>query len=188
MRIINLFLTSICLIAFSCSRQKEVLEDDKKANVIPNPPKPKWLESGKVTIAIDSNLSHRKNTFSCDSMIIINYNGAFGEDTYMPINDKGQWISTVKKTKRLSAEEIIFIQKIFGSKSSFTNPKMVFCFEPRIGIVYYKNNIVIAQSAICLGCCRMISTAKLGNGENYASYNELTSKKLISFYDKLDLE
>ncbi len=183
------FIILISSIITSCT-QKEVKNENKtlSGRQPPQLPEAKWLDSGKVALEIDTTLTHKKGAFKCDSVIILDYNGAFGEHTYLPLNDKGQWIATIKKTKRLSEDQLNFIQIIFGSKSSFKNPKMFFCYEPRIGLIYYRNNEVIAQSAICLSCCRMESTAKLGSGNNYASYNTETNEKIAKFYDQLNLQ
>ena len=146
---------------------------------------PKWLDSPKAILAIDTLLSHRQNAFKCDSAIIIDYSGSFGEHSYLPLNDKGQWINTIKKRKKLSVDELQFIQQIFGDKSTFKNPLIIGCYEPGLGIIYFKDNKVIGQSAICIGCARIESTATLGSGDNYASFNEKAKQKLRQFYKNL---
>lgn len=51
---------------------------------------PKWLDSSKVILAIDTLLSHKHYAFKCDSSIIIDYNWSFGEHSYLPFNEKEQ--------------------------------------------------------------------------------------------------
>ena len=137
-----------------------------------------WLDSSNVTYQVDTFLTHKGKGFLCDSAIAIDYTGFFGEHTYMPLNDKGQWINTIEKRKKLKDDQLQLIHSVFGDKKSFDNPMMVSCYEPRLGIVYFKDNKVIGQSAICLGCARLKSTAKLGNGDDYSSFSEQTLRRL----------
>lgn len=137
-----------------------------------------WLDSSKVTYQVDTFLTHKDKGFLCDSAVAIDYTGFLGEHTYMPLNDKGQWINTIEKRKKLTGAQIQLIHSVFGDKKSFGSPMMVSCYEPRLGIIYFKDNKVIGQSAICLGCARLESTAKLGNGDNYSSFSESTLRRL----------
>jgi hypothetical protein len=134
-------------------------------------------------MAIDTNLSHSNGGFSCDSAVIFHYIGFFGEHTYMVLNDKGQWINTIQAHKKLTTAQVNFVHSVFGSRSTFKHPMIVSCFEPRIAIVYFKSGKVIAQSDICLSCCRIQSTARLGNKEYYDSINENARTKLARLYD-----
>lgn len=144
-----------------------------------------WLDSSIVNYQVDTFLTHSGKAFLCDSAIAIDYTGFSGEHTFMPLNDNGQWISTIKKSEKLTNQQLQLVQSVLGNKKSFDNPMMVSCFEPRLGIVYFKDSKVIAQSAICLGCARLKSTAKLGDGENYSSFSELTSRQLEKLCSEL---
>ena len=135
-----------------------------------------WLDSSKEFYAVDSLLTHRGTAFHSDSVLAVDYTGFIGEHTFMPLNEKGQWINTITKIKKLSIDQVKFLQSILGNKKSFDNPMDVFCYEPRLGIVYFKEGKVIGQSAICLSCARLESTAKLGNHENYSSFNKATMR------------
>ena len=144
-----------------------------------------WTDSSKTVYQVDSFLTHKGNGVLCDSAIAIDYIGFLGEHSYMPLNDKGQWINTIKKRKKITDEQLRLINSVFGNKKSFDDPMMVSCYEPRLGIVYYKKNKIIGQSAICLGCARLESTAKLGNGDNYSSFNERTLRRLENLCNDL---
>lgn len=137
-----------------------------------------WSDSSQVAYSVDTLLTHKGKAFLCDSAIALDYTGFLGEHTYMPLNENGQWINTIAKRKKLSAEQLQLVNSVFGNKKSFDNPMMVSCYEPRLGIVYFKDNKVIGQSAICLSCARLESTAKLGNGDNYSSFSEKTLRQL----------
>lgn len=137
-----------------------------------------WLDSAKVNYNIDTSLSHIGAGFSFDSAITVEYTGYWVEDIFLPINDKGQWISNITKRKKLTLSQLDLIHSIFGSRKAFNNPQVIPCYEPRHGIIYFKDNKVICQSAICIDCARLQSTAKLGDGTNYSSFNQKTQKQL----------
>ena len=89
-----------------------------------------WLDSSKVVYAVDTLLMHKGKAFICDSVIAIDYTGFLGEHTFLPLNDKGQWINTIKKREKLSAGQIQILHSVFGDKKSFNNPnKYLFFLE-----------------------------------------------------------
>jgi hypothetical protein len=145
-----------------------------------------WRDSGNVKLDIDPGLSHGGGAFKCDSVIAIDYIGSLGEHTYLPLNNKGQWINTISKRKKLLSSQIDSLNSILGDKTSFVNPMQVACYEPRLGIVYFRKGKVIAQSTICLLCARLESTAKLGNKESYSSFNKRTLRRLERICTQLD--
>jgi hypothetical protein len=147
---------------------------------------PKWLNTNKVFMAIDSTISF-KGGFKCDSVEIIRYEGSFGEHSFPPLNKEGKWISTIKKRQRLTNQQVVFVSSILRTKATFKNPLIIGCFEPRIGLVYFRDNKVIGQAYLCLGCIRIESTVKLGNNEYYASFNQEARTKLGNFYDSLKI-
>ncbi len=181
-----LLITFFFLILVSCNdtTSKDSVAQHKDSAVIPMTNesffgyKISWLDSSKIIYAADTFLTHKGKAFICDSAIAIDYTGVLGEHTYMPLNENGQWINTIKKRKKLTYEQLQLIHSVFGNKNSFDSSMLVSCYEPRLGIIYFKKNKVIGQSAICLSCARLESTAKLGNGENYSSFNERTLRRL----------
>lgn len=192
---------SIAILLFiSCnnlSKKQEANNNDGQTNHIEPPPppadyyanqEPVFLDSLPVILQIDTSLSHQKNGFPCDSVIAIDYNGAFGEHTYEPLNKKGQWINTIKNRRKLTNKQVEFIHSVFGDPKTFKNPMMVACYEPRLGFVFYKHSKVIAQSAVCLGCAGIESSATLGSGDHYASFNEKAEDMLTTLYKELKFE
>ncbi len=143
-----------------------------------------WKDSSKSIYAIDTLLSHKGSAFDCDSALAIDYIGFSGEHTFLPLNNKGQWINTISKSKKLTSDQLRLIHALLGNKKTFDNPMIIGCYEPRLAIVYFKGNKIIGQSAICIGCARLESTAKLGSDENYASFN----KKAMKQFEKLCID
>lgn len=89
-----------------------------------------WLDSSTVVYSADSSLTHKGKAFLCDSAIAIDYTGFLGEHAYLPLNNKGQWINTIKKRAKLSFGQLQNIQAVFGDKNSFYEPRMVSCYNP----------------------------------------------------------
>jgi hypothetical protein len=145
-----------------------------------------WVDRNNLILQVDTTLSHKGSAFSCDSAIAFDYIGFEGEHTFSVLNDKGQWINTIKQSKKLSANQILRVHNILGNKESFDNPMFVGCYEPRLGIVYFKQGKVIGQDKLCLGCARLESTARLGNGENYSSFNKKTMRQLEKLCQQLN--
>jgi hypothetical protein len=145
-----------------------------------------WLDSGKVMLNIDSLLTYKDKAFNCDSAIAVDYIGHQGEQTTSPLNNKGQWISTIQKRVKLTNYQIDSLNSIIGDKKSYFNSMQVSCYFPQLGIIYFKRGKVIGQSAICLSCARLESTAKLGSGENYSSFNRIALRRFEKICSELN--
>ncbi|MRX68151.1 hypothetical protein SAMN06265349_103601 [Flavobacterium resistens] len=161
MRLIKLFL--LLSLLFTACKEKTATEI-RYTNLPPKPPKTeiKWLTENPVKIKTKINLSYLKG-FECDSVIGIDYIGFSGEDFYFPINEKGQYISTICKKQKLNKEQISRLSSILSNKKMFENPNIVGCYEPRLGFIYFKNNEVICQTIVCIGCSKLESSAEIAS-------------------------
>ena len=137
-----------------------------------------WLDSSTVEMSIDTTISYTDKKIVCDSALAVDYTGFEGEHTFLPLNDKGQWINTIHKVKKLTRPQLDYLNTIIGDKNSFLNPLLVACYEPRHGIVYFRNGKVIGQTAICLRCARLESTIKIGDPKQEGLLNESGRDKL----------
>ncbi len=171
------FFLFISLFAISCKKNVEI------ENQYPElPPKGKkvkvhWLTNNTNTMAINPLLSHQKG-FVCDSVIGIDYVGFEGEHFYYPINEKGEFINTIIQKKKLNKNQFLKLNSILGNKSTYINPKIVGCYEPRLGFIYFKDNKVIGQTQICLSCAQLHSTAETVEGALGELFNEKATKEL----------
>ncbi|KAF2517342.1 hypothetical protein [Flavobacterium foetidum] len=140
----------------------------------------KWVIENPVKIKTKSNLSYLKG-FECDSVIGIDYIGFSGEHYYSPINEKGNYISTIRKKQKLSREQISRLNSILSNKKMFENPNIAGCYQPRLGFVYFRNNEVICQTIVCIACSQLESSAETAdlNG-NFNQKAKLELKKLTS--------
>lgn len=138
----------------------------------------KWMTENPVKVKTNNNLSYLKG-FECDSVIGIDYIGFSVEDFYFPINEKGQYISTIRKQQKLGKEQILKLNSIISNKKMFENPNIAGCYEPRLGFVYFKNNEVICQTIVCTGCSQLQSSAETaGLNGNFNKNARLEFEKL----------
>lgn len=105
-------------------------------------------------------------------LIGIEYIGFEGEDFFYPINEKGQYISTIRKKQKLNVEQISKLSSIIGNKKTYENPNIAGCYEPRLAFIYFKNDNVICQTQICLECSQLHSTATTVKGVDENLNNE----------------
>jgi hypothetical protein len=138
----------------------------------------KWLDSAKVEMSIDTRISYKGKKMICDSALAIDYTGFESEHTFLPLNDKGQWVNTIHKVEWLTQRQQDFVATVVGDEKSYSNPLLVACYEPRHGIVYFKNGKVIGQTAICLSCARLESTIKIGDPKQEGLLNQAAREQL----------
>lgn len=167
----------IFLILASCNKVKQ--EDKPMAKLPPKKEtiKIEWLAPKAATIEIDKNLSHQKG-FECDSVIGVDYIGFEGEHSYYPVNNKGQFISTIKKKRKLNKDQFQTLKSILGNKETYENPSISFCYEPRLAFIYFKNNKVIGQTKICLSCSQIESTAITVDEDSDGLINQKATEEL----------
>jgi len=177
------FFLFILLLAISCKKNVEIENQYPKL-----PPKPErikihWLSNKINKMAINPLLSHEKG-FVCDSVIGIDYVGFEGGHSYYPINEKGEYINTIIRKQKLNEAQFLKLNSILGNKSTYINPSIASCYEPRLAFIYFKDNKVIGQTQICLGCAQLHSTAETVNGK----FGDLFNKKAAEELNNLRLE
>lgn len=138
-----------------------------------------WRQDKILEILIDKNISHKKG-FEYDSIIGVDYIGFDHEHFFYPINNKGQYSSSIKKYQKLNEIQAYKLFSILSDKNTYENPRIVGCYEPRLAFVYFKNNQIIAQTQICLSCAQLRSTAKTVSGQYGGLFNQLATDKLDS--------
>ena len=175
----------LLLIFLSCNKFKktENIQEFKLPSKIQND-SIYWIKSPKNIVEINKSLSHQKG-FKCDSVIGVDYFGFEGEHFFFPINENGEFISSIKKKLKLSEEQFLKLNSILGSKETYKNPRIVSCYEPRLAFIYYKENKVIGQTQICLSCAQLRSTAKTVGGDHGNLFNEKATEQLNSLRTEL---
>ena len=142
-----------------------------------------WRLDKISEVLIDKNLSHKKG-FEYDSIIGIDYIGFDHERFFYPVNNTGNYTSSIKNSKKLNEAQILKLFSILSDKNTYKNPRIVGCYEPRLAFLYFKNNKIIAQTQICLSCAQLRSTAKTVSGQYGGLFNQAATNKL----DRLRIE
>lgn len=88
---------------------------------------------------------------------IIAYDFRGDEEMYdAPIDKQGNFIPIIEKQQFLSQEQADNILKALAKKSSYGEASAA-CFNPHLGLVFFKDNKKINQMSICLDCNGSIS-------------------------------
>ncbi|MBE8727065.1 hypothetical protein C4F50_19275 [Flavobacterium sp. KB82] len=167
------------LLSFASCKKEAEIESSLPQLLPPKPPsiEIKWLSENPVKIKTGLHLSYLKG-FDCDSVIGIDYIGYKGEHTFTPINEKGQFINTIRKKQKLSLFQISELNAIIKDKKTYQNANITGCYQPELGFLYFKNNELICQTILCLECSKIESTAEFGNEWEFNKKARLRFKKL----------
>ena len=91
-----------------------------------------------------------------DSVIMYDFGGIL-EDNITSIVENNKVSSSVTKKVKLNKKNIYKISKLLYAKKSYGGISSL-CFEPHLGLVYYKANQIIGYINVCFICNRLYST------------------------------
>lgn len=90
------------------------------------------------------------STLNYDKIIAYDFKG--DEEMYdAPIDEQGNFIPILEKQQFLSQEQADKILKVLAKKSSYGEASAA-CFNPHLGLVFFKGNKKVNQISICLDC------------------------------------
>jgi hypothetical protein len=163
--------TSLALLIFSCNNghQQPVQPEKVKLSAIPGdtfhpPPPPRSRidpadilkeKELKDYIKTSPSISPNKksgapfNTLDYDKVIAYDFDG--GKPYNMVIDEDGKFIPVITKQQFLTQQQADKITMALSSKSTYGDGTAA-CFEPHLGLVFYKKDSIINQLSICLGC------------------------------------
>lgn len=100
-------------------------------------------------------------TLKYDKVIAYDYEG-IGDSSNggLIVSENGRFHESIKKTTELTSLQIHNFVNYIGDKSTYGNTT-AFCFEPHLGIVFYKNKKIVAHLSICLDCNYLISSIEI---------------------------
>lgn len=111
----------------------------------------------------DISVSKKANTpfnkLDYNKVIAYDYEGGKGEGVINIITN-GKLAPTVKQQKELTQEQIDGLTNYLGANTTYGGNK-AFCFDPHLGIVFYKDSKVVAHISICLECNYLASSIKI---------------------------
>ncbi len=99
------------------------------------------------------------NKLDYNKVIAYDYQGGKGEGVISIITD-GKLAPTVTQKKELTHKQIDGLTNYLGASTTYGGNK-AFCFDPHLGIVFYKYSKVVAYLNICLECNYLSSSVKI---------------------------
>ncbi|MES2111557.1 MAG: hypothetical protein V4577_22555 [Bacteroidota bacterium] len=99
-----------------------------------------------------------------DKVMIYGFQGGIGSDMSI-VDERGHLAKSVWGQAILNKEDVLVLTKKLGEKGSYGD-EMAACFEPRMGLVYYLDNKIVAHLTICLGCNIVTSSIPLDPKQN----------------------
>jgi hypothetical protein len=98
-----------------------------------------------------------------DSVVIYDFEwNRYGDETSI-INKNGRLIK-YKKSANLDKKSDKKLSTVLGEMRSYGG-NMAACFEPHLGIVYYKGGLPAAYITICIECNRLYSSVRIAAQE-----------------------
>lgn len=95
-----------------------------------------------------------------DRVVAYDYGGR-GEDAMSPIIDgDGELHPSVINQKNLTQEQVNELTIYLGAEETYGNGTAS-CFEPHLGLVFYKGDSIAAHISICLLCNRLRSSVEI---------------------------
>jgi hypothetical protein len=177
-RLDKIFLPALCIVLsltifISCQIDGKQKESAKENETIIKTPPPEWVDTTKTLkekILIDyiisaktikPNLNNGRPFDKLNYDKIIAYDFAGSEEPYPAVIDRqGKFVPVVLGQKFLSQEQADKILSTLTSKSTYGEATAA-CFQPHFALVFYKDNKMITQINICLGCNYLISEIEI---------------------------
>lgn len=97
------------------------------------------------------------DTLTYDSVVAYDFKGN-GDNPIVKYGSLNKLL--IVKSIKLSKKQINRISKTIGKKSSYGG-YTASCFDPHLGIVYYKNGLIIAHINICFQCNYLLAYPNL---------------------------
>lgn len=110
-------------------------------------------------ICINKNANRPFNKLDYNKVIAYDYEGGKGEGVIDIVTNE-KLAPTVKQHKNLTQQQVDDLTNYLGANSTYGGGK-AFCFDPHLGIVFYKDNNVVAHVSICLECNYLHSSIKI---------------------------
>lgn len=95
-----------------------------------------------------------------DSVVMYDFDWRGKGEHFSIIDEKGKLAPTVKKSVKLDDKTSKKLSRLVGESESYGQATAA-CFEPHLGIVYYKGGQPVAQLNICISCNRLGSSLEI---------------------------
>ncbi len=150
-----------------------------------------WKDSGKVEVKWNESATYPEINY--DSARILFYWGYNLEESldtavFFPLSSKGMWISTIMRSSMVSKVDLLKVDSLLGNQNSYDKSKSTSVQTPKYGIVYFKDNKVIGQTAIGPGSQIVMTTFSLPKNSYSQRLNSLECRQIeVVFWKKLHM-
>lgn len=99
-------------------------------------------------------------TLQYDSVVIYDFEWRTKYASHLSIIDNGKLASTVTKSARLKKKEAAKLVRLMGDSLSYGKSEAA-CFEPHLGIVFYREGKFAEYITICIDCNRLVPSIRI---------------------------
>lgn len=119
------------------------------------------------------------DTLKFDKVIAYDFDGR--EENMNVINYKtGRFTSVILRQKELNVKQINYLIDFLTNNKTYGGNTAA-CFEPHLGIVFYKEDKKVFEVDICLDCNYLISTVEIPATKQMKQHKDGTSYELKGF-------
>lgn len=130
------------------------------------------------------------DTLRYDSVVVYDYNGMSGREIVKNgalVKQEG-YRGKIHGSLKISDSKVKWLNKLIGSKSTYGGPTAA-CFDPHMGVVYYRQAKIVGHFSICIDCNFLRSSHPIpaveASGMNYG-FSKSTRKKINQLCKELE--
>ncbi|MEO8770720.1 MAG: hypothetical protein ABI402_11560 [Ferruginibacter sp.] len=161
----------------------ETIMEDIKPNTV------SWLDSGKVHFFKGNPVSYNGTHFEYDSAILIDYWGYDDvvKEDFFPVNERGQWISTILNIKKNAKNSLNLIDSILNDIKTYNDTALAdeAIYAPTFAIVYFKHQKILGQTAFGPTSLTVKSTILLRNNSFLAILKQKQFYKIEELFSDI---
>lgn len=186
----------VVFLSFSCSSDRNSVQttskqkNEKDISKIEDKkiPEKKYLSFSELydyviktpVLKLDRSLPYPFNEFEFDK--VIGYDCDGNVRSYKSVTEDGFYSRAILKQQALTNKQVYFLVDLLTSNSTYGGT-VNGCWEPRLGFIFYKDNIEVFKTDICLGCNYLKSTIEFPATSHKKIEVEGTSYVLDGFSD-----
>lgn len=201
---LNLIFILIALLFVSC-KHKEQNVSDKKVQTIGIQSPIQKIDSAKIFLTKNEVLSYLKetksfeikeklnppfNSFQFNKGIAYEFDGS-DESILSVLDENKEFVSKIENQKSLTKTQTINFINFITDKKTYGGPEAA-CFEPKMGIVLFKEDKPIFVVDICLDCNTLRSSKSIPNASGFSEIGiqkiENLAKELNFYYGNLKFQ
>lgn len=168
------FFFSCVLVLFLTSCNKKVSQENQETEPIVAESKyiskedlHNYIKKAKTVIP-DKSTGKPFDTLDYDKVVTYDYKGFGGE--IISIIENGEFVDVVMKQKFLNQKQIDRFLQILTKNETYGDVT-AFCFDPHLGVVFFKNDKVVYKIDVCLDCNYLKSDTEIP-----AMYSKVVNK------------